>query len=373
MEFPQRLSNQLEKRELSKNYRSLKTIDGLIDFSSNDYLGLANNPELISLVETKTKNISLGATGSRLLTGNSKHAEEVETFLAELFKSEKSLIFNSGYNANLAVLSSIPQRGDHVFYDELSHTCIKDGIRLSSAKKVMFRHNDLEDLKNKISGVDGQKYVVVESVYSMDGDRCPLTKLVDLCQEFKALLIIDEAHSTGVLGNNGGGLSELYNLEDKIFCRIYTFGKAIGCHGATVSGSKLLVDYLINYARPFIYTTALPPHSYITIKSSFKFLNEHTYLKEQLANNITYYQQLFEEMLQDKYESSKSNSAIQTLLIPGNNEAKRLAEELQSKGFNIRPILSPTVKEGQERLRVCLHSFNTDNEISSLITSLAAL
>ena len=371
MKFPKRQLEQLIKRNEENKLRTLKIVDGLIDFSSNDYLGISRNRLFIQKLHSD--NAPIGATGSRLLSGNSRAAMDAEAYLADLFKSESALIFNSGYNANLAVLSSIPQRNDAIFYDELSHASIKDGIRLSLASKVSFKHNSLTDLEKKMSKVDGEKFVIVESAYSMDGDFCPLEELISLCKKHSAYLIIDEAHCTGLLGDNGGGLVENLGLEEEIFCRILTFGKAIGHHGAAVLGSKDLTEYLINYARPFIYTTALPPSSYSLIKLIFKSIPQLRNERYQLNENITLYNSLFEKHLETKYDRIKSDHPIQTIIIPGNSQVKFTSEELAKKGFDVRPILSPTVREGSERLRICLHSFNTSDEISNLVHSLAEL
>ncbi|MEQ8924903.1 MAG: pyridoxal phosphate-dependent aminotransferase family protein [Fulvivirga sp.] len=373
MTLPKRLTDQLNKRKANNSLRSLKSTNGLIDFSSNDYLGLSRNDTLKAKVDKLTKDLNLGSTGSRLLSGNSLIAEETESFLTNQFSSESCLILNSGYSANLAVLSCIPQKGDTIFYDELVHASIKDGMRLSLANKKSFRHNDLSDLNKRLATTEGDKYIIVESAYSMDGDFAPLEELIQLCKSNNARLILDEAHTTGVYGLLGGGLSEELGLENKVFCRIYTFGKGMGCHGAAVAGSQELISYLVNFARPFIYTTALPDHSYIVIKEAFSHLSNVGKERTQLHNNIKLYISLYNQHLKNKYARINSDHPIQTILISGNDHVKSLASSLQSSGFDIRPILSPTVKEGQERLRICLHSFNTEDEIKNLVTTLAGL
>ncbi|QSE97273.1 aminotransferase class I/II-fold pyridoxal phosphate-dependent enzyme [Fulvivirga lutea] len=373
MTLPKKLTDQLNKRKQNNSIRSLKTTNGLVDFSSNDYLGLSRNETLKAKVERQSKNLNLGSTGSRLLSGNSAIAEETEAFLTEQFSAESCLILNSGYLANLAVISSIPQKGDTIIYDELVHASIKDGMRLSLANKKSFKHNDLADLKKRLDLAEGDRYVVIESAYSMDGDFAPLKDVIDICEKHKARLILDEAHTTGLYGRKGGGLSEELKLEDKIFCRVFTFGKAIGCHGAAIAGSKDLITYLINFARPFIYTTALPDHSYISIKEGFNHILKSNEPRVQLFNNVEFYNDLFEEKLNTKFSRVSNDHPIQTILISGNNNVKNAAATLQKSGFDVRPILSPTVKEGQERLRICLHSFNTEDEIYNLVATLANL
>ncbi|NJM94490.1 MAG: aminotransferase class I/II-fold pyridoxal phosphate-dependent enzyme, partial [Cytophagales bacterium] len=176
---------------------------------------------------------------------------------------------NSGYAANLALLSALPQRGDTVLYDERAHACIKDGVRLSAAERFAFRHHDLDDLRRRLAGARGRRYVVVESIYSMDGDAAPLGELAALCREQEAALVVDEAHSTGLYAAGGAGLVSALGLGDDCLARVMTFGKALGGHGALVCGSAALCAFLVNFARPFIYTTALPPHSLLAIREAF--------------------------------------------------------------------------------------------------------
>jgi len=357
--------DQLHIREQEDRLRKLSHAGKGTDFCSNDYLGFARSKELFELISAKVKSIQPvrnGATGSRLLSGNNSYTEEVESKLVQIFKSEAALIFNSGYSANQAVLSSIPQRGDTIFYDELAHACIKDGARLSLASRFSFRHNDLNDLEKKISKAKGKIFIAVESIYSMDGDQCPLVELVTLSKKHNAFIILDEAHSTGVVGDKGSGLAVLEDFHREIAIRIYTFGKAMGVHGACVAGSKELISYLINFARPFIYTTALPMHSITSIDCAFDYLKNHLFLQDELQNVI----KLFLQSIEKFTDRTQSKSAIQTILVQGNKEARSASLRLQNAGFDIRPILSPTVPEGKERLRICLHSFNTKSEITDL-------
>ena len=360
------LQNRLQKKIDENSFRQLKTVNGLIDFSSNDYLGLARSLELFENIHRMAERLKPpynGATGSRLLSGNSELAEKVETKLAKIFHSQRTLLFNSGYTANLAVLSSLPQRGDTILYDELAHTCIKDGARLSLAARFSFRHNDLNDLEEKIKRANGNIFIAVESVYSMDGDESPLEELVMLAEKYDAVIILDEAHSTGSYGENGSGIAVQKKLEDKIAVRIYTFGKAMGVHGACVAGDETLINYLINFARPFIYTTAMPPHSLIAIQCAFDYLKQEVGIQERLQSKIRSFKNGFEKI---NLTSTVSNSSIQNVIIPGNADVKDVAHYLEHHHFDCRAILSPTVKEGTERIRICLHAYNTDEEIRKL-------
>lgn len=371
-----KLDTWLEKtlliRKEKKLFRALKISSGLIDFCSNDYLGMARSQALYNKIKERSSSISLkenGATGSRLLSGNSASVEQLEQKLASIFNSEATLIMNSGYTANLAIFSSIPQKGDTIVYDELAHASIKDGARLSLANRFSFKHNDLNDLESKIKRANGKIFIAVESVYSMDGDECPLREITSLAAKYGAFIILDEAHSTGARGRHGSGLATTLGLENSIDIRLYTFGKAMGIHGACVAGSKKLIQYLINFARPFIYTTAMPPHSVISIDCAFDHLCENINLQSVLNQNIV----AFLEGIGTLPNRKPSTSAIQTIIFPENDNVKRAASSLQQNGFDIRPILSPTVAVGWERLRICLHAYNSLDEIAKLTRELKKL
>jgi 8-amino-7-oxononanoate synthase len=363
------LEETLQDRRRKNLFRELKITDGLIDFCSNYYLGLARSDALFDRVHHRLANTKKnGATGSRLISGNSSFIEEVEEKLARIFKSESALLINSGYTGNLAILSAVPQKDDTILYDELAHASIKDGARLSLAKRFNFKHNDLNDLESKIKRGSGKIFIVIESIYSMDGDECPLPEITQLAAQYGAFIILDEAHSTGTYGIHGSGLAVYLGIENMIDIRLYTFGKAMGTHGACIAGSKKLKEYLINFARPFIYTTALTPHSVASIDCAFEFLKENISLQNQLEQKVN----LFLKS-REVHQSMRSRSAIQTVLIPGNENVKHAAQQLQNVGFDIRPIVSPTVPTGLERLRICVHTYNSDEEIKRLTMELKKL
>ena len=361
------MQQKMAERRAKGNLRSLPELDLPYDFTSNDYLGLARSVGLQQNIERRTKEMgfpSHGSTGSRLLSGNSVFAMELEQKLASLFHGEGALLFNSGYSANLALISSVAQKGDTILYDQLSHVCLKEGAWLSKAQSFAFRHNDLEDLESRLRRAAGNVFVVVESVYSMDGDMAPLSEMVTLCESYGARLIVDEAHSTGTFGEQGIGLVCELGLEDSFFARVYTFGKAMGVHGAAVVGSADLIDFLVNFGRPFIYTTAMPLHSLVAIEQSFDFLAGMPNVQQALRQNI---ESFIVDFPQNKsIQRLKSETSIQPLLLPGNERARSMATRLQTEGYDVRPILSPTVREGEERLRICLHSYNTKEEIKGL-------
>lgn len=374
--LPEKLQKKLSNRLQENTLRQLGTQQKLIDFSSNDYLGFSVSRDIYNLTHHYLELNSLsnnGSTGSRLLSGNHGLYSDVETMLSEFHNSESALIFNSGYTANLGLFSCVPQRGDLIFYDEFIHASIRDGIHMSNAKAYKFKHNDLKDLEEKLSKLSKNNsqevYIVTESVFSMDGDSPNLVLITQISDNYNCNLIIDEAHAVGVFGKNGVGLIQELQLEHKIFARVTTFGKALGSHGAVILGSKDLIDYLINFSRPFIYTTALPPHALMTIKSAYKeLLLTHSISK--LHKNITFFKSEIKiKKLQHYF--IESHSAIQCCIISGNENVKSISNQLHKKGFDVKPILSPTVPKGKERLRFCLHSYNSSQEITKVLDLLA--
>ncbi len=361
----------LQQRRDENNYRTLKLSNGLVDFYSNDYMGFARDEKLQENIELEIKKHvrpMLGSTGSRLLSGNNVYAEDLEQYLAGFHNGEAALIFNSGFDANYGLLSTLPYRGDTIIYDELVHASYHDGMRNSKATSVAFKHNDVVSLEEKLKAATGLKYVVVESVYSMDGDSAPLEEISKLCTAYEAGLIIDEAHAIGVQGSKGEGLA---GNELNALARVYTYGKAMGAHGATVICSNYLKQFLVNYCRPFIYSTALPLHSLAAIKCSYEYLQQTGERREHLFALIS----LFRDHLNlpDGFTYTGGNSPIQSVIAPGNALVKELAAKVQQAGFDVRPILIPTVPKGKERIRICLHSFNTAAEVTKLAQTLNAL
>jgi 8-amino-7-oxononanoate synthase len=354
------LDRKLDERRAQDAFRRLRLPEGKTDFCSNDYLGIVTNGLLGSNA------LEHGSTGSRLLAGNYPLLEETERALAGFHQAEAGLLFNSGYDANLGVLSCVPQRGDTILYDHLSHASIRDGIRLSFAQSHSFSHNDCDDLERRlraVRGADAQSrvFVVTESVFSMDGDLAPLEAILGLCRFYGAHCVLDEAHATGVIGKAGEGLAQALGLQRECFARIHTFGKAVGCHGAIALGSERLRQFLINFSRPLIYTTALPPVSVRAIARAYE-------LFPHLHDERRRLQQLIDRFQQAPigYERLHSSTPIQVVIVPGNAEVRALAESLQEAGLDIRPILYPTVPKGGERLRIVIHSFNTPDEIDRL-------
>ncbi|NQX38406.1 8-amino-7-oxononanoate synthase [Pedobacter steynii] len=364
------IQERLKARADSGSLRKLSKLHLPVDFCSNDYLGFSRSAVLKDRIENillQIPNLSIGSGGSRLLSGNHVFTEETESLIAGFHQAASGLIFNSGYDANVGLISSLAQRGDTIISDELIHASLIDGARLSHASRYTFKHNDIAALEAKLKLATGNIYVLVESVYSMDGDLAPLTAINACCNRYGANLIVDEAHALGIFGKHGKGRIQELGLE--VFARVVTFGKALGCHGAIVLGSPALREYLINFARSFIYTTAAPLHTIVCIHAAYQLLTEtdHTPIITERIKQYT----LTMELAGITHKSSESS--IQTILYNSAAEAKFAAESLQQKGLDVRPILSPTVPKGSERLRICLHTYNTNEEIQILTSQLALL
>ena len=378
--FPKTLTQKLQQREQNNALRKLPVANDLIDFASNDYLGFAHSETIFNQTHQYLleNNIKInGATGSRLISGNHNLYQIAEDNIAKFHQSETALIFNSGYDANVGFFSSVPQRNDVILYDELCHASIRDGIQMSNAKSYKFQHNDFNHLEKVIlSQLESRKpkpetfYIVTESVFSMDGDTPNLEELANLCEKYNCHLIIDEAHALGVFGDFGQGIVQSQGLQNRVFATIMTFGKGLGCHGAAILGSQELKNYLVNFARSFIYTTGLSPHSVATILIAYQHLKSEKEAIQNLKRNIQFFNQ--EKLLFGlKPLFVYSKSAIQCAIIPGNEKVKAIALKLQENGFDVKAILAPTVPEGQERLRFCVHSYNSEKEISEVLKQLS--
>jgi 8-amino-7-oxononanoate synthase len=356
--FDKFLQEKLDEREATGLLRTLTQVNDKIDFSSNDYLGFSLLPQL-----KFASSLPSGSTGSRLITGNSLLAEDTEKMIAEFHGFEAALIFNTGYMANIGLLSCIATKNDTFISDEYVHASMLDGMRLGFPTRLKFKHNDVDDLEWKLIQAKGKKFVVIESIYSMDGDAAPLKAIVEMCKKHDALLIVDEAHATGIFGNKGEGLVAHYGLQNEVYACIYTFGKALGLHGAVITGSNTLRNYLVNHARSFIYTTAMPPHIYEQVQQAYKLLPAAD--RKSLIGLIDHFIEASKKITGIRF--IESCSPIQGVIIADNGKAKALAAHLNEKGFFVKAILSPTVPAGTERLRICLHTFNTKEQIDQLL------
>ncbi len=276
--------------------------------------------------------------------------------IANEHKVEAALLFSSGYNANLALFSALLTRHDVVLVDENIHRSVHDGIKLSNAKKIKFKHNDLDHLEKLLQRVKERCFIAVESLYSMDGDCAPLIELVELANKYNAALVVDEAHAFGVFGY---GLVHQFGLQCKVFATVVTYGKAMGMSGATILANQLVIDYLINYASPFIYTTAIADFHVTGLRKGYQFIKENKSLQESLQYNISHFRN------SGLTSSSNKNSPIQILKFESRSQLTKIQNQLEEAGINTFAVFPPTVAE--ERLRICLHAFNTQEEINQLI------
>lgn len=357
------LPDKLRKRQEQGILRSLQSFDGCIDFLSNDYLGMCRNTHLEARISEVLDNQKLlnknGSGGSRLLSGNLPFYEQTEQWLAHYFNAESALVFGSGYAANLGLLSCLPGKADTVIYDEWIHASARDGLRLSVSKNYSFKHNDLNDLRQKLQKADADVYVLVESVYSMDGDFAPLAEIQTMQKEFGFTLIVDEAHAAGIFGIEAKGFG-FSNEMDENLIRIITFGKAYGVEGACVLGTAVLREYLLNFSRPFIYSTAPSPHFFASVHASVEQVADANHERSALMRAISYFKEQFEPYF------PCTQSAVQ-VFIPGSlDRLKQLALAAKHHNLALKPVYAPTVPEGQERLRIVLHSYNSTEEIDLL-------
>ncbi|WP_350335709.1 8-amino-7-oxononanoate synthase [Coralliovum pocilloporae] len=349
--------------------RGLKPASGL-DFASNDYLGLANHPRLrAALSDALEGEIPVGAGGSRLLRGNDPHIEALEDAAAEFFGASSVLFFGGGFVANYALLTTLPQKGDLILLDDLVHASCHDGARSARAETVLVAHNDAGAVEKAVldwrsQGGKGRPWIVVESLYSMDGDRAPLSDLVAVADRQDGFLIIDEAHATGVFGPEGRGLSADFEGRDNVII-LHTCGKALGASGAFVCLSQVLKDYLVNRCRPFIYATAPSPLMAVVVRESLNILSDEPQRRETLAHLIN----VLKEGLSD-LDLPASGSQIQPVIVGDAGRAVRLANGLQERGFDIRAVRPPTVPEGTSRLRISL-TLNVDEaDVRAMISAL---
>jgi 8-amino-7-oxononanoate synthase len=365
--IPPHWQEKLNKRVESNSYRELRVFYGLTDFYSNDYLGIARNDTVTNMVNITLmgqKEHMNGSTGSRLLSGNHIWARRCEYYLSQYYNSENAMLFNSGYDANLGIMACIGERTDTIIYDELSHASIRDGIRLSISRSFSFKHNNLADLKKKMEQATGQIFIVTESIFSMDGDEAPLKELVNIAKQYNAYLIVDEAHAVGLFGNKGCGLVDELGLNEEVFIRVVTFGKGAGMHGAAAICKDEVKNYLVNFCRPFIYSTALPPNDCIAIMTAHEIMQEKEEEREVLKNNIAYFRN---KISQTSLEMIEGRGPVCAIVIEGNQQVKDLSNLLISDGLGVLPVLSPTVPAGKERLRIIMHSFNTREEMDLLV------
>ena len=341
------------------------------DFSSNDYLGLAGDPRLKRAMIDAVEQLGCGSTGSRLLRGEREAFSAVERKFAAFKHTDRSLYFSSGYLANLGVLTTLPESGDVIFSDERNHASLIDGARLSAASRVVFAHNDVEELSRLLHGRprDGHAFVVTESLFSMDGDMPPLADYAALCRSTGATLVVDEAHAVGVYGAGGGGLIEACGIEPGLCVSINTAGKALGVSGAFVAGPEWAIDYLIQRARPFIFSTAPPPSLAAALDTSLDIAINEPERRAQLADRVSY---MRGALSSSGVPVPSGFTQIIPIVLGDNDRALVAASELQAKGFDVRAIRPPSVAPGTARLRIAVNLSLSEETIDRFVSALSA-
>jgi 8-amino-7-oxononanoate synthase len=371
LDIEKRIRKRLEQRRQDGNYRILPRTSYGNDFYSNDYLGFAKSQQIYERVSDLTAVASLadgklnGSTGSRLLSGNNVYVEELEKELTRFFKSDSALVFNSGFNLNMGLLSNVATDGDVILLDQNIHASLKVGAKLSQAETYYFHHNNLEHLEKRLISLrkkkDGLFFVITEGLFSMDGDIPDLISMLELCEKYGAHLIVDEAHSAGIYGDYGEGLVAKYGLEKKVFCRVITFGKAFGSFGAALLGPNYLKECFINFCPSFIYTTSMPLNSVLTTTTALQYRKNSDQEIKTLLNNCQY----FADQMDTNFIGPIFSFQFKSLEI-----LKKCTEECKKENIKLLPIMSPTVQKGKERIRVCIHSFNTKEEMDKIINIL---
>jgi 8-amino-7-oxononanoate synthase len=372
------LSERIEKTKQAGLYRGLRTmstapqpqmvVNGTeqIVFSSNNYLGLANDPLLLDKALTTLKEFGLGSSGSRLTTGNTEWHEKLERRIASFKKTDAALLFSSGYLANIGVLSSLPEKGDVLLSDQLNHASIIDGCRLSKAETVIYKHADMNSLELKLKGTQAytRRFIVTDGVFSMDGTIAPLDKIMKLAERYKVYVIVDDAHATGVLGEGGRGTSEHFGVSPDVV--IGTLSKAVGVEGGFVTGSKVLVDFLLNHARTFIFQTAIPPVSCAAAYVAIDMIEKSQDKRKHLLRKIKTIKSSLEAM---GFKVYGQDTPIIPVIIGDAQTSVQFSKKLQEKAIYAPAIRPPTVPNGESRIRLTVTAAHKDSQVEHLLTS----
>lgn len=374
------LSADLEERHRQHRYRQPQIMDGPCDrharlegrdylnFCSNDYLGLANDPEVVRAFQQAASEWGVGSGASHLVCGHQRPHQQLEEALAAHTGRERALLFSNGYMANLGVMSALLGKGDGVFHDRLNHASLLDGGLLSGARFRRFAHNDAAALRGRLQRSDARrKLVVTDGVFSMDGDVAPLADYADACEANDAWLMVDDAHGMGVLDIQGRGSVFAQNVNDQVPVLMGTLGKGLGTAGAFVAGSHALIETLIQFARTYIYTTAMPAAAAAATLVSLTKAREESWRREKLAMLI---QRFRTGAGQLGFTLMDSATPIQPLLIGADQQALALSQQLREQGFLITAIRPPTVPDGQARLRITLSAAHEESDVDALLVAL---
>jgi len=374
------IDNELSELKREGLYRELKIIEGgqgarvrvkgreVILLSSNNYLGLASHPELKKAAALALEKYGCGSGASRLISGSMELHKELEQKIASFKKTESAILFNSGYTANIGVISSICGRGDIILSDRLNHASIVDGCLLSGAKLKRYPHKDIDAIERflRIGSAFKKRLIVTDGVFSMDGDIAPLREIVRLAKRYSAILMVDDAHATGVLGKNGRGTGEYFGLDDSIDIIMGTLSKAVGSFGGFVAGRKKLIEFLMNRARSFIYTTSLPPSVVASSIVAIDIIEKRHNLRELLWKNVNYLKERFENM---GFNIMKSQSHIIPVFVGDTHKAVEMSEMLLREGVFVQGIRPPTVPQGKARLRVTVMATHSRNDLDAALES----
>ncbi len=376
-----RLRTTLAERRQNKQYRRPRIagsaqqpnmhIDGkpVLAFCSNDYLGLANHPQIIKAFQGAAHQYGVGSGAAHLITGHSKPHQELEEALAAFTGRDRALLFSTGYMANLGVVSALMQRGDVIYQDKLNHASLLDAGRLSDARLLRYAHNNADHLAKRMAKQEnGQSMIVADGVFSMDGDVAPVRELAGLASTNDSWLMIDDAHGLGVLGEHGAGLVEQERLgQDDVHVLMGTLGKGFGTSGAFVAGSRELIEYLIQTARTYVYTTAQPPAIAAATLASLQLVQTESWRREHLGSLI---KQFREGATQLGLTLMESQTPIQPVIIGDSGEALAIAEQLEKQGILVTAIRPPTVPANTARLRVTLSAAHTEEDVNKLLEAL---
>ena len=378
------LHDQLEFLKKENLYRTLRevespqsaamVIDGkrVVQFSSNDYLGLANHPRLKAAAQEAIETYGSGAGASRLVSGNLVLNGQLEKKISHLKKQESGLLFNTGYMANMGIINALVGEGDVIFSDQLNHASIVDACRMSKAETKVYPHKDMDALEEVLRKSEHykQRLLVTDGIFSMDGDIAPLPDLVKLTDRYECVLMVDDAHGTGVLGANGGGTGEHFGLEDKIDVSMGTFGKALGGFGAFAAGDRTLRPFLINCARSFMFTTGLPPAVIASALAALELLEEEPALREKLWENVHFFRRGIEKL---GFTINQSETPIIPLLVGDASLTMQMGEMLFKKGVFMQGIRPPAVPQGSSRLRITIMATHTVEQMEYALEALEAV
>lgn len=366
--------NLLRKRQVVSSAQSTQlVVDGktYLSFCSNDYLGLANHPDLISAFQKGAQEYGVGAGASHLISGHMRPHEELEIALAKFVGLPRALYFSSGYAANTGVIPALAGEGDAIFSDALNHACIIDGTRLSKAEVKIYPHADITKLARLIETSSAKrKLVVSDAVFSMDGDIAPIRELVTLCEQHDAWLLLDDAHGFGVLGANGRGVLEHFNIQSPNIIYMATLGKAAGVSGAFVAGHADAIEWLIQRARTYVFSTASPPALAVALKESLRIFQQESWRREQLQKLIAH---LRNSLVNLPWKLLPSQTAIQSLIIGSNADALSVMEKLKQKNIWVPAIRPPTVAVGSARLRISLSAAHSIEDVDRLVDGLRSV